>query len=157
MSSFKTDSEFGDVYRVEGDEDVEIIKGINHEIDREEEMEKDYRAVRVGVIAVECIESQSSCRGSEKKGEAEDDEEIVQDSLSKSEIIEMNMTGMIASQGALKPSERCLFFNKGQNYGYEHEDFYFNDLSTDDLRSDRVIVAVTKKYLFLFKENPDID
>lgn len=157
MSSFKTDSDFCDVMRVEGDEDDEIIKGINHEIDREEELKKDYRAVRVGVIAVENLDSQSSNKGSEKKAEAEEDEEIVQDSLSKSEIMEMNMTEIIASQGALMPSESCLFFNKGKNYDFEHEDFYFNDLSTEDLRSDRVIVAVTKKYLFFFKENPEID
>ena len=67
------------------------------------------------------------------------------------------MTKMIASKGALMPSERCLFFNKGPQYDFEHEDFYFNDLSTNDLRSDRVILAVTKKYLFFFKEKTEID
>ena len=36
------------------------------------------------------------------------------------------MTEMIASQGALMPSEMCLFSNKGRQYGFEHEDFYFN-------------------------------
>ena len=55
------------------------------------------------------------------------------------------------------PSERCLFFNKGPQYDFEHEDFYFNDLSTNYLRSDRVILAVTKKYLFFFKEKTEID
>ena len=64
---------------------------------------------------------------------------------------------MITSKGALMPSERCLFLNKGRQYGFEHKDIYFNNLSSDDLRSERVIVAVTKKHLFLFKENPQID
>jgi hypothetical protein len=71
--------------------------------------------------------------------------------------MERNMTKMIASQGALMPGERCLFFHKGPQYDFEHEDFYFNDLSTNDLRSDRVIVAVTKKHLFFFKEKTEID
>ena len=81
----------------------------------------------------------------------------MQESLSKSEIMEMNMTEMIASQGALMPNERCSFFIKGPENDSDHEDFYFNDLSSEDLRSERVIIAVTKKYLFLFKENSEIE
>ena len=93
---------------------------------------------------------------SEEKVENYDDEEIDQKSLSNYEIMEMNITEMIASQGALMPNDRCLFFTKGNKNDSAHEDFYFNDLSSEDLRSERVIVAVTKKHLFLFKENSEI-
>ena len=46
MSSFKTDSDMGDVdvMRVEGDEEDEILKDINKEIEaKEEEEEKKYQ------------------------------------------------------------------------------------------------------------------
>jgi len=55
------------------------------------------------------------------------------------------------------PNEMCKFFTKGDKNDSAHEDFYFNDLSSEDLRSERVIVAVTKKHLFLFKENSEIE
>ena len=71
--------------------------------------------------------------------------------------MDMNITEMIVSQGALMPNEKCLFFTKGDKKDSEYEDFYFNDLSSEDLRSERVIVAVTKKHLFLFKENSEIE
>jgi len=64
--------------------------------------------------------------------------------------MEINMQRMIEEDGGLLPGEMIFFFRKSDEEEAEHEDIYCVDLLSKSLRRERVILAVTKKFIYLF-------